>query len=341
MGELKHLLQVSAYANRMSCSCCCCVTSSGELLEGIRKKKQLVQEDEEEQSRRTMDMSLLRERYRNSRDTQRTHSQLLLFRTVSDNLLEDTNVFPISQVSASPLPAVTFDPWHIHLDLHRRSCAAITVPPPGSSSEITNTRHSSSRESLSSSEEMSSWRSLNGTKEEDLLSVDQSRGDSDSGSSGRSREGSVRVNPDWFSITTSLDVREQSPDNGSRKDPPDVGLQSLALGSLSSSDESSTPVASSTCSSSSSNTNIHEDPKEGRTTHIQNSHGVLKTSSTPVWGGSRKFSTHALRFTRQLSMGGVGSSSGAPQNQNYHPFPNRKTPKISEAARRLGMYSSF
>ncbi|XP_077952586.1 uncharacterized protein LOC144390161 isoform X2 [Gasterosteus aculeatus] len=49
----------------------------------------------------------------------------------------------------------------------------------------------------------------------------------------------------------------------------------------------------------------------------------------------------ALRLTRQLSLGGVGSSNAVHQNQNHHPFPNRKTPRISEAARRLGMYSSF
>ncbi|KAM8822666.1 uncharacterized protein AB9W97_004981 [Spinachia spinachia] len=47
----------------------------------------------------------------------------------------------------------------------------------------------------------------------------------------------------------------------------------------------------------------------------------------------------ALRFTRQLSLGGVDSSNGV--HQNHHPFPNRKTPRISEAAKRLGMYSSF
>ena len=56
---------------------------------GIRKKERLVrreeeeqQEDEEEQSRRsTMDVSLLRQQYRSSRDTQRRHTQVLLLRT--------------------------------------------------------------------------------------------------------------------------------------------------------------------------------------------------------------------------------------------------------------------
>ncbi|TDG97603.1 hypothetical protein EPR50_G00227980 [Perca flavescens] len=73
--------------------------------------------------------------------------------------------------------------------------------------------------------------------------------------------------------------------------------------------------------------------------------GESAASGTSAWTGSRKLSAPALRFTRQQSVGGVGSTTGAQQNQNqnqnYQPFPNRKTPRISEAARRLGMYSSF
>lgn len=99
----------------------------------------------------------------------------------------------------------------------------------------------------------------------------------------------------------------------------------MAPGSLTSSEGSSTPVASAASS--------QEDLKESRSTDVKTSASVRR--------GSRKFSAPGLRFTRQLSVGGVGSSSGVHHNQDFYPFPNRKTPRISEAARRLGMYSSF
>uniref|UniRef100_A0A3B4UYI8 Uncharacterized protein n=1 Tax=Seriola dumerili TaxID=41447 RepID=A0A3B4UYI8_SERDU len=124
-----------------------------------------------------------------------------------------------------------------------------------------------------------------------------------------------------------------------RTDPPDDSQESSAPGSLTSSDESSTPVASVTCSPSSSTTDLHL--KENRSADVKTTNDFLQTRNTPAWRGSRKFSAPALRFTRQLSVGGVGSSSGVHQNQNYYPFPSRKAPRISEAARRLGMYSSF
>lgn len=57
---------------------------------GIREKEQLLREEElgggaggveAERSRRNMDVSLLREQYRSSRENQRKQSQVLLFRT--------------------------------------------------------------------------------------------------------------------------------------------------------------------------------------------------------------------------------------------------------------------
>lgn len=54
----------------------------------MRKKERLLREGEEEEeageeeeSRRNMDISLLREQYRCTRDRQRRHTQVLLFRT--------------------------------------------------------------------------------------------------------------------------------------------------------------------------------------------------------------------------------------------------------------------
>ncbi|XP_048872474.1 uncharacterized protein C9orf152-like [Brienomyrus brachyistius] len=54
---------------------------------------------------------------------------------------------------------------------------------------------------------------------------------------------------------------------------------------------------------------------------------------------SRKFSAPAV-LSRQLSVA-VYPPSIASQSSQYYPFPQRKCPRKSEAARRLGMYSSF
>ncbi|KAM6908566.1 uncharacterized protein PEZ65_016808 [Lycodopsis pacificus] len=227
-------------------SCCCC----GELLEGIRKEQLVRREEEqeqEEQSRRNMDISLLREQYRCTRETQRRHTHVLLLRTVSEVVVS------VSQGFTSP-PAVTFDPdpWRVHLELHRRCCPGVT--------------DSSSRRSSSSSDsrKLSSCSSFCSTTEE-VNADGSSGGDPGPGSSDGSRRDPEKTDPVQVSVSDSL--------------------------------------------------------------------------------GSRKLSASALRFTRQLSLGGVGSSTrvhqNQTQNQSYHPFPNRKTPRISESARRLGMYSSF
>ncbi|XP_037311257.2 uncharacterized protein C9orf152-like [Pungitius pungitius] len=208
-----------------------------------------------------MDVSLLREQYRCSREEQRRH---VLLRTVSEELSE-----AVTQGLALPweplrgLPGgVTFDPdatgcgdpWRAHLDLH--FLPGVTAE---SSPETTRT-DSSFRRSSSSSETRSTT---------DEVNADRSRG-------------------------------EPGQSGGSRGDHPPG------------SDERSAPTSS-----------LFEDLKEEAS--------VLQTSCKAP----------ALRFTRQLSLGGVDSSNGVHQNQNHHPFPNRKPPRISEAAKRLGMYSSF
>lgn len=258
-------------------SCCC---PSGE---GIRKKERLVrqekQEEEEEESRRrrrSMDVSLLREQYKCSRETQR-HTQVLL-RTVSEELSEAVSVVPVTQGLTSPWEPnkVTFDPdlatcgdtWRVHLDLHRRGWPGVTARRATPSPEPTTNGNSSFRHSSSSSSS-----SCSSTEE---VHADGSRGDPGVGVS-----------------------------DGSRGDHPPTSLQ--------------------------------KDLKEDQTSTV-----VPLADPPSAWRGSRKFSAPALmRFTRQLSVEGVGSSTGVHQNQNHHPFPNRKTPRISEAARRLGMYSSF
>ncbi|XP_040921707.1 putative protein TPRXL [Toxotes jaculatrix] len=319
-----------------------------------------------------MDISLLREQYRSSRERQRRQTQVLLFRKVSEQLSDAVSIIPVAQGFTSLPPAITFDPdpttcdsWYVPTGLQRRSCPGATIQIPPSSPETTNTSiNSSSRrssssgsqhesrklsvdstsDSLRSSRDVSPCSSFSREEEEDHHSAQGSRADPDSGSCERSRGDSFigsKVDPVQVSVTRSLDALEQNPSDGSRVDPPEDPQECSAPSSLTSSDESSIPVASTTCSSSSSTTNLHKDLRENWSTRVKTSNSVLQTSSTPSWRGSGKLSAPALRFTRQLSVGGVGSSSGVHQNQNYYPFPNKKTPRISEAARRLGMYSSF
>ncbi|KAE8279610.1 hypothetical protein D5F01_LYC21733 [Larimichthys crocea] len=363
----------------MSCSCCCWVTPSGEPLEGIRKKERLVggeeeeeeeeegsrrrrrrQEEEEEQeeeaggqaedSRRNMDISLLREQYRCTRDRQKRHTQVLLFRTVSEELSEAVSIIPVTQGLTSPWepsgstpPAIsfdsdpmTYDPWHIHLGLHRRCCLGVTAQLTASSPETTNTNGSSRRSSTSSEADDSTFDSPGSSFNcpTDHSNTDRSREDPDTGSL-------EEVGPVQVPVCGPLHPTEQTPSDGSQEDHPDGSFTDSQECTGASSDESSTPVASVTCSPSSSITSLHVDLKENQSAGRKTSNAVLQDSSTLVWRGSRKFSSPALRFTRQLTLGGVGSSLGVHQNQNYHPFPNRKAPRISEAARRLGMYSSF
>lgn len=79
--------------------------------------------------------------------------------------------------------------------------------------------------------------------------------------------------------------------------------------------ESSTPITNS----------LQQDQQENQSTQKETSNSVPEGRSS-----------RTLRFTRQQSVGGASSHS-----QVYYPFPSRKTPRISEAAKRLGMYSSF
>ncbi|KAF1373363.1 hypothetical protein PFLUV_G00259790 [Perca fluviatilis] len=291
----------------MSCSCCCCVTPSGELLDGIRKKEQTM-----------TDMSALRERYRSSTETQRRHTHVLLLRTVSEELSEAISIVPVTQALRSPWepdgrsPPVTFDPdrpggdpWHLHLDLHRRS------RPRDSSPETRHTNSSSRRSSSSSSSSSESdCRNLSGDSTSDWPSsagADRSTGDPETGHNHNHNH-------------VSHGNRESDPEK-KKKDP--------VSGSLDDPD------------------GFHGDPRDQSAAGSEESFtagrqdGESAASGASAWTGFRKLSAPVLRFTRQQSVGGVGSTTGGHQNQNYQPFPNRKTPRISEAARRLGMYSSF
>ncbi|CAI5671232.1 unnamed protein product [Oreochromis niloticus] len=135
-----------------------------------------------------MDVSVLREEYRSSRERRRRHSQVLLFRTVSEELSEAVAIVPAPQGLTLPWPPpVIFDPdpWHVHLDLHRRSCPETSSRRSGSSSsEVGSLRHESRYRKLSappsSSSESPPCCSSSATREEedpDPPSFKGSRGD--------------------------------------------------------------------------------------------------------------------------------------------------------------------
>ncbi|XP_035812877.2 uncharacterized protein LOC118471576 [Amphiprion ocellaris] len=199
-------------------SCCCCVTPR-QLLDGIQ-----------EEDRDQMEVSVLRERYRSCRETQRIHPQVLLLQTVSEDVVTVPQGLMLlwEPTSTSDLD-LTFDPWHVHLDLHQRCRTGGTR---------TSTR--------------SSRRSESGDRNVSLVSdsLGSSRETSLCGSSSSSRDDC---------LAAALDS------DGSGED-------------------------------------LHPDLQQLQT-HQENS----------------------SRSRRLLSF----------------PFPSRKTPRISEAARRLGMYSSF
>ncbi|KAK6293181.1 uncharacterized protein C9orf152 [Coregonus clupeaformis] len=98
-----------------------------------------------------------------------------------------------------------------------------------------------------------------------------------------------------------------------------------------------------TGSNSSSLTSLSEDCPEtssdkvlGDSTSI---HSEELSTSNSI-SGSRKFSAPAV-LSRQLSFGGQRPPLLSFSPLHHYPFPQRKGPKKSEAARRLGMYSSF
>ncbi|XP_042369810.1 uncharacterized protein LOC121963594, partial [Plectropomus leopardus] len=232
--------------------------------------------------------------------------------------------------SSSPPSAVTFDPdlttcdpWHVHLGLHRGRCPRVSAQQLAASSLETTNTNRSSRRSSSSSESAGRKLSVDSTSDSPCSSREDIPSD---GSRGRPQ----RTDP----VQLPVSAAEQTPSDGSSEDRPSGSLSDPQESWSAGSDGSSTPVASVSCSPCSSAAGLPEEAK-GRRSDAANG-GLQTTGSSSAWRGSQKFSSPALRFTRQLSVGGVGSSAGV-----HHPFPNRKTPRISEAARRLGMYSSF
>ncbi|KAM9333614.1 uncharacterized protein KZ484_018636 [Pholidichthys leucotaenia] len=107
-----------------------------------------------------MEVSALRQEYRSSREQQRRNIQVLLFTAAAAEMSEAVSIVPVAQCLTSPRepngtssppssdiypdPKIC-DPWHVHLDLHRRSRPAISSRfSCSSSSEVRSTRASDS-----------------------------------------------------------------------------------------------------------------------------------------------------------------------------------------------------
>uniref|UniRef100_A0A8C7M7M6 TBC1 domain-containing protein n=1 Tax=Oncorhynchus kisutch TaxID=8019 RepID=A0A8C7M7M6_ONCKI len=75
-------------------------------------------------------------------------------------------------------------------------------------------------------------------------------------------------------------------------------------------------------------------------THLgihRRTNGIVAPHPNPTFTGSNS----SIVLSRQLSFGGQQPPQFSSSPLHHYPFPQRKGPKKSEAARRLGMYTSF
>ncbi|XP_046880351.1 uncharacterized protein C9orf152-like [Hypomesus transpacificus] len=262
-------------------SCCCSDSSCS--WEPIRSRnvirgetatgdvRRLVDEDNQTESteeRSRMDIALLREQYRCTREKQKRQTQVVLFRqapVVETDGCSMVSVVPFSHGSGEDSPErwglpnqdsqppssvhMEKGPWHSHLGMHRRTCLVNNAPMP-----------------------------------------------------------QTTFNPSCPSVVSSTPCSSPSP---------------LSEGQSRGSAGELTPSGASTSGSS-------EELDSG------------------VSGGSSRKSSAPAVLSRQLSFGShhsrgggahpLGPSSSSP---HHYPFPQRKTLTKSEAAKRLGLYSSF
>lgn len=221
-----------------------------------------------------MELSELRQRYRTSRDRQQRLTRVLLVRTVSQEMCEAISIIPVMQGLTSPQEPdasltfdpdpSTYDPWRLHLDLHRRLCARLNL-------------HVSRRLPSSS-----------GTLDSEKEAAPTSESDSSAGA--------------------------------------------LPLSCLTAEEDSTPPTTSSLQVSGST-----EDHRDTSSWDAPPTAGLQRNENPPTGGpiGDNSSSVGPPSGGCQLSVGAV-----APSHQKYQPFPHRKNPRISEAARRLGMYAS-
>ncbi|KAM4606091.1 uncharacterized protein ACJ7VT_016361 [Polymixia lowei] len=331
-----------------------------------RDASRLVPEEDhrqEVQNRTNMDISLLRAQYEQIREQQKRQTRVQLLRRVSEDLSEAVRVVPVTQGLLSPWepksisPTANFDPtlatsdpWHTHLGLHRRAC--LRPPPPAvtglnSSSMSSCSRSSSLSESGGSLTEFrdvepsvdSTTSSLNTSREvSPSSSLNSSQGDGFSGSFT-----STKVDPGIACHHGSLDGSKQRSSDSSKEH--DTGgsaggsaygsfissKEDSIAGSLASFEEGSTPVGSVVCSANGSTADLDGETEENKPVNGEPP-GRCEDSSSAARGSGR---STAPRLARQHSLG------GPPGPHHHYPFPRRKSLTKSEAARRLGMYSSF
>ncbi|XP_011486950.1 uncharacterized protein LOC101171205 [Oryzias latipes] len=278
----------------MSCSCCKLLSGGEKLLHEIST------EEEEEEAVWRMDVFDLRQQYRSCREKRQ---EVLLPGTVSEERFEAFSIVPVAQGLTLPLEPISsisstanfdcdpkmYDPWHVHLDLHRRSRPAVSAqspllfrPRPSSKSR---TREPSGSPCSSKETSPSVF-----SAQEERVCTDRSELRSDLQFYGR---------PGSSQVQRSLDPSEEVP----------VSSSSTLKTKVTNSEE--TPTLDSFC----------PHPTTEEQEQNQSSGWCSALVPTP-------------RFGRQLSEGGVCSSS-----QNPFPFPKRRPPRLSEAARRLGLYS--
>ncbi|XP_016886957.1 uncharacterized protein LOC107988366 [Cynoglossus semilaevis] len=253
------------------------------------------------------DVSVLREQYRQTRDCQRSHTHVLLHGTVSEQLSDAVTIVPVTQSFTSSSPPehitcsqgpLTFDPWHIHLDLHRRfSCSSLMVAPLQVHSPTLGSYRCSSSSSSSSCDSSVNTRGVNSTPDSQKIHT-QTSGCSSAVESSRTSGDQV----------SGSDDPAQNPGEGSSS--PAAGSDARPLGSHSSAH----------CTSPSSH--LQTDLKKNQSSGGKSSTSCRTREQSP--------SSACLHHNQNLN-----------QNLNHFPFPSRRMPRISEAAKRLGLYSSF
>ncbi|KAM3593877.1 uncharacterized protein V6R79_024255 [Siganus canaliculatus] len=177
-----------------------------------------------------MDLAVLRDQYRSATESQRSRTQVLLFRTVSSELSDAVDVLPVTQgllspwePNSHPSPTATFDPssvaydpWHVHLDLHRRHCPSVNMAAPAESPLETatlNNSHGSSSSSPGPRQEVDSASESrsSSTNEEDQ---DRPRCGPDPGSS----DGSVR-GPEMVDVVQPLKAKQRQQQEAEHRAP--------------------------------------------------------------------------------------------------------------------------
>ncbi|CAL8402280.1 unnamed protein product [Gadus morhua 'NCC'] len=352
-------------------SSCCCLNSPcpvrtpptpfGATAHRAGEGKQLVPSTAEEvvdyleyaTSRTEMDVALLREQYRLTKENKMRQNRVVVFRRVSEDLTEAMRIIPVAQglssslwltnsnrppdltlLSVDPTPA-TPDPWHDHLALHRcpSTPPVVTLSPPAQTSTAAGShwppphrRHS----------EAGSFKPKNKV-ERYVDSAAGLKGSCPNISSKDPLSGCVHM-AGARQLDGFLKIAPREEGGGESLTGTSEGFS--FEGSFTSLEESYTPpgcsLTPSACSSVADpyETEDYDKPLEG-------SHGGYGlacpavgrlAAPVPTPNRSQSFGVQPLRPTLVPDQHHYST---------YYPFPNRRSIKKSEAAKKLGMYSSF